>query len=241
MTVLSSDKIITPGRGPAKGRQTSYERVADLIRQDIIEGRLEPGTRLKMLELSNQYGVSPQPVREALQLLQGEGLIILEANRGASVRGLDFDRLRHIYQLREAIEATFSRYFAESASLSDLREIEAIQREHDAAIDARDTVLADRANAAFHKLIVNQSHNDEANALRERYLNLSVGLRKRFGFRTYRWEAVRHEHHQMIDAFRRRDGMAAYMIAALHVRATMEELLERIRQEEDAERTTRPA
>lgn len=228
-----SDRISNPSDAKRKVvRQTNYDRVADQLRQDIIDGRLEPGTRLKMLELSTRYGVSPQPVREALQLLQGEGLIILEANVGARVRGLDFDRLRHIYELREAIEATFTRHFAESASLSDIREIEAIQREHDKAIDARDVVAADRANGLFHEMIVSHSGNEEADALRMRYLNLSISLRKRFGYQNYRWEAVRHEHHQMIDAFRRRDGMGAYAIASLHVRATMDEIMGRIREEE---------
>ena len=213
-------------------RQTSYHRVADQLRQDIIEGRLVAGSRLKMHELSERYGVSPQPVREALQLLQGEGLIVLEPNRGASVRGLDFTRLQHIYELREAIEATFTRRFAEEASLSDLRKLDVIQREHDAAIDDRDIVRASLANRAFHDLIVTHSGNDEAITLRDRYFSLTAGLRRKYGFDNYRWEAVRHEHHQMIDAFRRRDGMAAYAVASLHVRATMEELVARIREEQ---------
>lgn len=206
-------------------RTTSYVRIADLLRREIIDGTILPETRLKTLELSARYGVSPQPVREALQMLQGEGLVVIEPNRGAHVRGLDLIRLRHIYELRESIEASLTRRFAEEASLSDIRKLEAVQERHDRAVSDRDIDAANVSNYDFHWLIVAHSGNDEAISLRDRYFGLSASLRSRFGFSANRWEAAARDHHQLIEAFRRRDGMGAYMIASMHVRTTMDELL----------------
>ena len=214
-------------------RQTNYLRIAERMRREIIDGSLPPGHRLKMQDLALRYGVSPQPIREALQLLQGEGLIVMEPNRGAHVRGLDLNRLRHIYELREAIEASLTRRFAEEASLSDIRRLEAIQNRHDAAVQDRDIAAAGVANYDFHWLIVAHSGNDEAIALRDRYFGLSASLRGRFGFIPSRWEAAMHDHHQMLDAFRKRDGMGAYALASMHVRMTMDDLLERIEKDPD--------
>lgn len=215
----------------APPRVTNYHKVADELRRDIVNGTLKPGVRLKLHQLADRYNVSPQPVREALQLLQGEGLVVLEPNRGAHVRGLDLNRLRHIYELREAIEGALSRRFAEEAALSDIRRLDEIQARHDEAVDARDIVATDKANLEFHRLIVNHSGNEEAIALRDRYFSLTHSLRGRFGYTDSRWEAVRQDHHELLDAFRKRDGMAAYAIASRHVRVTMDELLRRIADE----------
>ncbi|MBL8228105.1 MAG: GntR family transcriptional regulator, partial [Bryobacterales bacterium] len=63
-----------------------YLRVRERLRADILSGRFGPGERIKIAELSKRYGVSQMPVREALQMLQGEGLITIAPNKGASVR-----------------------------------------------------------------------------------------------------------------------------------------------------------
>lgn len=214
-------------------KTTNYLKVADELRRDIVGGVLKSGERLKMHDLAARYSVSSQPVREALQLLQGEGLVVLEPNRGAHVRGLDVNRLRHIYELREAIEGAMSRRFAEEAAMSDIRKLEAIQARHDAAIEARDIEAVDKANLEFHQLIVDHSGNEEAIALRDRYFSLTHSLRHRFGYTDTRWTAVRDDHHDLLEAFRKRDGMAAYAVASAHVRMTLEELL-RLVADEDA-------
>src|SRR5439155_13577573 len=63
----------------------------ELIRQAIIDGRLDPGQRLKEEELARELGISRTPVREALLVLQAEGLVVAEPNRGAMVRAHDAD------------------------------------------------------------------------------------------------------------------------------------------------------
>src|SRR3712207_3392027 len=63
-----------------------YVRVREQLRTDILQGVFAPGERIKIAELSKRYGVSQMPVREALQMLQGEGLVTIAPNKGASIR-----------------------------------------------------------------------------------------------------------------------------------------------------------
>ena len=68
---------------PESVASTAYLRVTEMIHRDIVDGRLAPQLRLKVTDLAKRYGVSPSPVREALQQLQAEGLVLLLPNRGA--------------------------------------------------------------------------------------------------------------------------------------------------------------
>src|SRR5579864_4506652 len=81
----------------------------ELIREAILDGRLEPGARLKEEELARELGISRTPVREALLVLQAEGLIVAEPNRGASVRRHDAEDLHDLYQLRALLEGHAAR------------------------------------------------------------------------------------------------------------------------------------
>ena len=83
---------------------TIYSRVTDDLRRAIVSGDFESGERLKMVDLIQRFGTSQMPIREALQQLQGEGLITIIPNRGAQVKIIDHDFVSNIYDLRVAIE-----------------------------------------------------------------------------------------------------------------------------------------
>jgi DNA-binding GntR family transcriptional regulator len=87
--------------------RTNYQRVRDIIRNDIITGQFRDGDRLKISDLVGRYGISAMPIREALQQLQGEGLVVMSANRGASVRRIDEHFLWQMYEIRKALEMFF--------------------------------------------------------------------------------------------------------------------------------------
>src|SRR3954454_9399652 len=88
----------------------------ELIRDAIIEGRLEPGRRLKEEELARELGISRTPVREALLVLQAEDLVVATPNRGATVRIHDAKDLDDLYELRSLLEGHAARRAAERAT-----------------------------------------------------------------------------------------------------------------------------
>lgn len=206
--------------------ETSYQRVANLLRTDIINGEVALGGWLRMAAIAERFGVSVQPVREALQQLEGEGLVELIPNHGARVRMLDRSRIVHSHEIGEALESYMARQFAEEASLSSLRKLEALQGEHDAAIAALDWARIDAANHAFHRFINTHGGNIEAAELIARYYGLSESLLNRQGRDGAFAQRVQSEHHAMLDAFRRRDPDAAARLNAQHVRGTLARVLD---------------
>ena len=82
-----------------KETQSLVDRVTDVVRQSIIDGRLKPGETVSISDLATDLGVSHSPVREALQRLSGQGLVELRPARTAVVAPLAMDDLEEIYRL----------------------------------------------------------------------------------------------------------------------------------------------
>ena len=84
--------------------QSLVDRVSHAVRTAILEGRLKPGETLSISDLATDLGVSHSPVREALQRLSSQGLVVLRQARTAIVAPLELDDLREIYHLRQLLE-----------------------------------------------------------------------------------------------------------------------------------------
>ena len=217
-----------PPAGPgAAGSQ--YRRVADQLRLDIVEGLWRPDARLKVRDLAAHYGVSPAPIRESLQQLQGEGLVVMEPNRGARVRAIDEQTIINIFDVREALESYLTAKFADNASPHQIATLEGLQAEHDEAVERNDFATAFALNARFHLLINRAARNPEALAIIDRHLGLTRALRVEYGFTPARMRTIQREHHLLLDAIRRGDTAASQRIAALHVRSSRDDLVERLR------------
>lgn len=85
-------------------RPSIVDAMADALRARILEGELAPGTRLREVDLAEQYGVSRHTLRAAVRQLAVEGLVTIEPQRGASVARLDATRLVDLFALRTALE-----------------------------------------------------------------------------------------------------------------------------------------
>jgi DNA-binding GntR family transcriptional regulator len=208
---------------------SQYQRVASQLRADIIEGVWRQDARLKVRDLAAHYGISPAPVREALQQLQGEGLVVLEPNRGARVRPIDEQLLINVFDVREALESFLTARFAAAASPHQIAMVKAIQAEHDAATEQSDVAAAFALNRRFHEFINTAARNAEAVEVINRHLGLTRALRLECGFTPARMRTVQQEHHLLIAAFDRGDEALARRIAADHVRSSRDDLVERLR------------
>src|SRR5215470_13449402 len=84
--------------------QTVADHVAKILREAIAEGSLAAGTPLRQDELAARFGVSRMPVRDALRLLEAEGIVSIHPTRGAFVARLDASEIGEIYAVRELLE-----------------------------------------------------------------------------------------------------------------------------------------
>lgn len=130
---------------------SSNEDAYHQIRRWIVEGRLRPGERLVEQRLAEELELSRTPVREALRMLQSEGLVRFEPNRGARVRSLTIADIGDLYELRARLEAMAAELAAERATVEQLDRLAESEVEFATAVDhARDGGL-DAVRAVFHQ------------------------------------------------------------------------------------------
>jgi DNA-binding GntR family transcriptional regulator len=140
-------------------RRVLREEIREQLIDDILSGRLPPGTRIVETRLAQEFGVSQAPVREALRDLELFGFVISSPFRGTQVREISTDDLLEIYPVRAALEAVAARAAAtrmDDATLARLEESLAAMRMAAAKGDHRAHVDAD---FAFHQTIIKASGN----------------------------------------------------------------------------------
>ncbi|MGV1049066.1 MAG: GntR family transcriptional regulator [Solirubrobacterales bacterium] len=129
------------------------DAAANIIRRAIIRGELLPGERLKEAEIARELGISRTPVREAMLVLQAEGLLDLAPSRGATVRPYDLDELLLLYDLRQLLEGYAARYAATRITPEQLRELEE-SCERMESLDFGDIVAHNEENIFFHSHVL---------------------------------------------------------------------------------------
>lgn len=136
------------------------ERVVAEIRQSILSGRARPGGVLPETELAEQLGVSRGPVRDALAILEREGLVTSQPNRRARVAVLGLRDVEEIYSLRRSLEVLASQRAAVNVTDQDLGEMSKILVAMESALDRQDLVELSNLDANFHDRIYLASRHD---------------------------------------------------------------------------------
>jgi DNA-binding GntR family transcriptional regulator len=115
----------------APSQRTLSDYVADQLRQAILIGQLQPSQRLVEEDLATSLQTSRGPVRDAIRMLENEGLVIRQPHRGAFVADWTPDDVREIYSLREALESLAIRYAIKNATDEQINELEKLVHEMD--------------------------------------------------------------------------------------------------------------
>lgn len=134
-----------------------YEEVAELLRQRIFRRELEPGCWIDELKIAEEFGISRTPLREALKVLAAEGLVTMKVRRGAYVTEMSEKDLRDVYHLLSLLESDAAGVVARTASAEDLRMLEQLHAELEAARGERDRFFA--INERFHMRLLELSDN----------------------------------------------------------------------------------
>ena len=129
---------------------TTADAVAGALRRALHHGRWAPGAPLRQEDLAAEFGVSRIPVREALNKLQAEGLVVVEPNRGAFVARLSAHEVDEIFDLRVLLECDALRHAIPQHTTRTLRQLHALQGELDAEDDPNLWLSTD---AAFHEVL----------------------------------------------------------------------------------------
>ncbi|HEX4883939.1 MAG TPA: GntR family transcriptional regulator [Casimicrobiaceae bacterium] len=197
------------------------------LRNDIVAGDLPFGSRLVIEDLATRYGVSHMPIREALRILHGEGLVVIEPNRGARVRPLYRGFIEDVFDMRGAIETLLARRAAERRSAGQLAALNDAAGRLEALVAAGDHAGVPEANRAFHRAINDAAGNPGALPIVDSHWLLLAALLKRYGYGDDRFQRVIEEHQHMIQAIERRDGHSAALLMGAHIEKAKNNLLKR--------------
>jgi DNA-binding GntR family transcriptional regulator len=191
---------------------------ARLIRAAILDGRLEPNAPLREEELGRQLGISRTPVREALVILQGEGLVELAANRGAVVRSYGVDDLEEMYKLRAVLEGYAARCAAEQITAAELERLEeSCNRFH--RLSEQDEVLPELVdeNQTFHSTIMDAARSDRLAAMIGQVTALPLIYKSYMAYSIENRHHVESDHRAILAALADGDGRLAGELLERHV------------------------
>jgi DNA-binding GntR family transcriptional regulator len=214
---LDSEISAPSDAAPEAAPRLLHETVVDRLRDMIVHGELEAGTKLNERVLCETLGSSRTPLREALKYLAFEGLVRLLPNRGAIVAPLEAGRVKQTFAVMGALEALAGELACRIASDEAINEIRALHYQM-LAHHARGE-LADyfRCNQEIHAKLVQASGNEP---LAEIYRSLNANVRRARYMANYsreRWDEAVEEHEEMLRALTQRDGAALQRILREHL------------------------
>ncbi|MEC9325415.1 MAG: GntR family transcriptional regulator [Actinomycetota bacterium] len=198
-------------------------RVADELREAILRGTYPPGTRLRQEELAGQYGASRVPVREALRLLESEGLVTTVANAGAWIARLSVQECVELYQVRERIEPLLLRYSMPELSEGQIDRLAELADTMARTTDVEHFLELDRE---FHLGSYAGAGTTFLGPTVQRLWNTTQHYRRAFT-RLLDDESnriVHDEHHMLVAAIRERDSDDAERVLLGHIRRTRRQL-----------------
>ncbi len=171
-----------PDQGLAHG-------IAEQLQQLIYGGSIQPGERLNEAALALQMGTSRGPIREAIRLLTGIGLVVAVPNRGVFVRQISVREMAEIYELRALLLGFAAQQACDSLGDAQRLEGELLLDQMDRACETGDGQAYYTHNLQFHALLLSLSHNQRAvqayedhakelHLFRRRHFNASTNMRR---------------------------------------------------------------
>jgi DNA-binding GntR family transcriptional regulator len=212
--------------------QPVRRQVEDYLRKAIIDGRFASGDHLSDRVLCEELGVSRSIVREAMRLLEAEGLITVVPYRGPFVALLSAEEAAQIYEVRAALEALAGAGFAERASDEERAELRAIYEMLADSTPATGRHALLEIKRRFYEVLLRGCRNPYAARMLEQLLNRNSQLRATSLSAPDRLPHTIHEIGRIVDAIERRDAEAARLACLDHVRAAAAAALTVLRERE---------
>lgn len=215
--------------GTAPLTKSASAAAAELIRSAIVEGRLEPGQRLKEEELARELGISRTPIREALLVLQTEGLVDAAPNRGASVRAYDAADLEDLYLLRAVLESFAARLAAARISGEEVAELRASCERFGALRATDDVTELVRENVRFHDVILAAARSERLAQMVRSVIALPLVYRSYIWYSPDQKLISEHYHRQLTAALAGHEAERAELVMKEHVLEARDFLAARLR------------
>ncbi|HZV66192.1 MAG TPA: GntR family transcriptional regulator [Telluria sp.] len=215
---------------PRLERQRLHDTVIEHLQKLIIEGVLEPGSKLNEREVCERLGISRTPLREAMKVLASEGLIEIVPNRGAFVSKMDETEIWETFEMMSGLEALSGELAAERITPEEIADIKALHYAMLVCRTQNDLSGYYSRNQAIHNKINEAAGNS---VLRQIYLSVNrrlLALRFKSNFRESKWDRAVKEHGEMIEALEAHDGKRLAAILRQHLLDKRDSVLATLRE-----------
>jgi DNA-binding GntR family transcriptional regulator len=207
-------------------RAQSAVAIAALLRENIRTGRAVQGQRLVEADIIRETGATRSRVREALQRLEAEGLVVIEEFRGASVRRYSIDEVRQIYRTRMALEGLAAHDFAAADDAPRKAQLKKLQEELNAVEHTGDHRAFVIANDAWHALILDGAQNDYIRGFVERLRLPLYRLLFSAFFQPHRIDDANADHRKITRAIIDGDAPAAERLMRDHIASALSAVID---------------
>lgn len=199
------------------------QQIANSMKEEILSGKYPPGVRIRQEDIAEQFGASRSPVREALRILEAEGLINLVAHTGAWISHLSLAECEEMYQLRERIEPLLLRLSIAHISESAIKELQSLSEKMEATKDVEAFLKLDRE---FHLLSYSGAETVLVGDMVNRLWNTTQHYRRAYSqmMAASSFKPAHYEHHLLLTAIKKGDAEDAERILFGHIRRTRLEL-----------------
>lgn len=208
--------------------------VFNTLREAILKGELKPGERLMELQLAAKLGVSRTPIREAIRMLEQEGLAVTIPRKGAEVAKMTEKDMEDVLQIREALDELAAKIACEQISEEQLEELVATMHEFEESTKTDNVKKIAEADVKFHDIIYQSTGNPKLvnmlNNLREQMYRYRVEYLKEEQTRNL----LVSEHEELVKAIREGDVQKAQDISFHHLENQRKAIIRTIRAENEA-------
>lgn len=194
---------------------TKADYVYKALIQDITEGKYNGGERIVVSAVSQKYGISPIPVREAIQRLAQDGYVEIEPHVGARVVHMDYGHLWEIMLLREQIEPLTAKLAVRDIGPEDIAYLDELNRQMETSLEESDPDAYEKLNREFHQFVYNKCRyktiRDLTNTLwQQSALSRTVLLDGKIN------AASHQDHIEWVEKIKERDEDAVFKIVQRH-------------------------
>lgn len=206
------------GALPVEERQ-SFTQLYERLRHAVLSGELVPGSIVSQVQLARRYNVSRAPLREALRMLQTEGLVEAQPGRRNSIAVVSPRDLEQLYALRITVEALAIRLTVRQMTDDDIDELRRLLEEMDELATTQDFDRWEVPHQTFHRVLVAKSGERLVSTVQE-LSDHAARYRRIFLEQPRAWTAVASEHAAIVDACEARDAPLAAGRLAAHFATT---------------------
>ena len=200
------------------------------LRQAILRGELKPGERLMEIRLANQLGVSRTPIREAIRMLELDGLVIMVPRKGAQVAQITEKDLNDVLEVRLGLEELAVKLACERITEAELHSLYQASRSFEKLLETETDDLQELAQAdvAFHDVIYQATNNERLiqllNNLREQMYRYRIEYLKDVKSR----RSLVEEHDALYERMKKRDLMGAQKMIREHIERQQESIMQTV-------------